>query len=185
MDHFLIVEGIIAAQTKYVEQPFKDVLNYFNTIIEIGFDKGGFSLWLNKNKKDSTKLVCYDITFTGKQVDNASIDFRIGDCFSQDVMEEIKSQVQKPGKTLLLCDGGNKQEEFRVYSKFLKSGDVIMLHDYQHSNEDYNSVMNNLGWKTPAESSYDGIKNAVSENKLRPYNYDSFKNVLWGAFEKE
>lgn len=184
MDHFLKVDGIIAAQTVQIEGPFKSILKEFKTIIEIGFDRGAFSLWLFKNKKEKTKLVSYDISFSGKEVHNDAIDFRQGDCFSSNIIEEIKSLITSPGKALVLCDGGNKEGEFNLYAQFLKPGDVIMLHDYAHSDEDYERVKYITGWKTPAESKFSNIQNSIENNKLKPYQYDTFKNVLWGAFEK-
>lgn len=185
MDHFLKVDGIIAAQSIHVESAFKSILSEFKTIIEIGFDRGAFSLWLYKNKKNTTKLVSYDISFGGKEVDNSSIDFRQGDCFNNDIVEEIRLLINSKGKTLVLCDGGNKEGEFNLYSQYLKTGDVIMLHDYAHSAEDYESVKYNTGWKTAAESRFSNIQNSIQINNLIPYHYDTFKNVLWGSFEKQ
>lgn len=183
MEQFLVVDGVIAAQTVNIEIPFKEILPEFSTIIEIGFDRGGFSKWLNYNKKPDTKLVSYDISFNSKLVDDG-IDFRLGDCFDPTVIAEITQLINSSGKTLVLCDGGNKEKEFMLYSKHLKPNDVIMLHDYAHSDADYNDIKLQIGWKTGAESKYQNIKNAVHENNLSPYHYEKFKNVLWGAFFK-
>jgi len=185
MDHFLKVDGVIAAQTPKIEPAFNSILNDFSTIVEIGFHRGALSLWLHRNKKNTTKLVCYDITFQPKEINNDAIDFRQGDCFDQQVMDEIKALIQAPGKTLLLCDGGHKEKEFEVYAPFLKQGDVIMCHDYAHDEADYAAVMEAIGWKTAAESSYVNIAQAVNDNNLEPYNYDMFKNALWGSFIKK
>lgn len=184
MDHFLKVDGVIAAQTKYIEPVFKHILDQFSIIIEIGFDRGAFSLWLHKNKRDTTKLVSYDIILSGKEVNNELIDFRQGDCFDPSVMEEIKNLIQQNGRALVLCDGGNKEQEFITYCKFLKKGDIIMLHDYAHSHEDYATIINQLDWKTAAESKFENIESCASENGLIPYQYEQFKQVLWGSFEK-
>ena len=112
------------------------------------------------------------------------IDFRRGNWFESSIVEEIKSLINLPGKTLVLCDGGNKEAEFDLFSQFLKTGDVIMLHDYSHSSEDYEQVMKNTGWKTPAESHFSNIQNAVTKYNLESYHYDMFKNALWGSFIK-
>jgi hypothetical protein len=40
MDRFLIVNGVIAAQTPNIVSAFKHVLQDFNLIIEIGFNRG-------------------------------------------------------------------------------------------------------------------------------------------------
>lgn len=184
MDHFLKVDGVIAAQTPKIEPAFNSILNDFSTIVEIGFHRGALSLWLHRNKKSKTKLVCYDITFEPKEINDNAIDFRQGDCFNQQIIDEIKALIQTPGKTLLLCDGGHKEREFEVYAPFLKKGDVIMAHDYAHSEADYAVVKESLGWQTAAESNYVNIEQSVNDNNLEPYNYELFKNVLWGAFIK-
>jgi hypothetical protein len=186
MDHFLSVDGVIAAQTPKIESIFRLILNDFLTIIEIGFNRGALSLWLDKNKNKKSKLVSYDITFDDKIINDNNIDFRLGDCFDELIINDIKSLIQLPGKTLLLCDGGNKEKEFEIYSKFLKKNDVIMLHDYAHSEEDYIKIANQLNWKTPSESKFENLQKSIKENNLFQYRYyNEFKNVLWGAFEKQ
>jgi cephalosporin hydroxylase len=138
---------------------------------------------LSKNEK--TKLVSYDISFNNKIIDDPNIDFRLGDCFNQGVIKEIQSLIQLPGKTLVLCDGGNKEKEFELYSNFLKSGDVIMLHDYAHSLEDYTRIIVEIGWQTAAESKLENIQHSINSNNLKPFHYNEFKNALWGSFIKE
>jgi cephalosporin hydroxylase len=184
MEHFLKIDGVIAAQTHKIEPAFRSILEEFSTIVEIGFDRGALTLWLHRNKKDNTKLVSYDISFDNKMIHDDQIDFRRGNCFESSIVEEIKSLINLPGKTLVLCDGGNKEAEFDLFSQFLKTGDVIMLHDYSHSSEDYEQVMKNTGWKTPAESHFSNIQNAVIKYNLESYHYDMFKNALWGSFIK-
>lgn len=185
MEHFLKVDGIIAAQTSKVESAFRSILKEFDLIVEIGFSRGAFSLWLHRNKRVDTKLVSYDITFASKEVDNSDIDFRQGDCFDDIVINEIKSLIELSGRVLVLCDGGYKEREFNLYSKFLKPEDVIMLHDYAHSDSQYNQICLELGWQTEAESRFDNIQDAIKINKLTPYKYDAFKDVLWGSFSKQ
>lgn len=181
---FLYTDNKEASQTPSVIIPFKKIINKFDRIIEIGFYKGGFTLWLYQNKNKNTELIAYDINPKYKdQSITEPIDFRIGDCFNSR-KEEIFSFINAPGRTLVLCDGGNKEEEFKLFGKILKSKDVIMLHDYAHSLEDYNSIKKSLGWPTPAESFYDNIKEFCKENNLLPYKYKSFKSVLWGSFIK-
>lgn len=185
MERWLLVDNIIAAQTPKVVDVFKSILSDFNTIIEIGFHRGAFTLWLHRNKEEGTKLVAYDITFDPKQVNDDNIDFRQGDCFDERVINEIQQLILNGGKTLVLCDGGFKDREFNLYSKFLKSNDVIMCHDYAHSTEDYSNITTSINWTTPAESRFDNIKGSVELYGLDKYEYDKFKNVLWGSFIKK
>ena len=59
-----------------------------------------------------------------------------------------------------------------------------MCHDYCETIDEYLKLKNNINWITPAESFYNEIKKSISDNKLIPYNYTNFKNVLWGSFIK-
>jgi 23S rRNA U2552 (ribose-2'-O)-methylase RlmE/FtsJ len=185
MERFLLVDGIIAAQTPKTAEAFKSILPNFKTIIEIGFHRGAFSLWLLRNKQEGSKLVSYDISFDSKQVDDVNLDFRKGDCFDERIINEIQELILNGGKTLVLCDGGHKDREFNLYSKFLKEGDVIMCHDYAHSNEEYDNITKSINWNTAAESRFDNIKDSVELYSLEGYLYDTFKNVLWGSFIKK
>jgi hypothetical protein len=185
MNQFLVVDGVIAAQAKNVATYFNNIIYNFDTIIEIGFHRGGFSSYLNKNKRPNTLLFCYDITDSAKEIKDNSINFIIGDCFSQSIIEDIKNKIVTGNRTLVLCDGGNKEEEFILYSKFLKSKDVIMLHDYAHSENDYAIIKQNLNWPTNFESFYGNIKQSVEKNNLDFFMYEDFKSVLWGSFIKK
>jgi hypothetical protein len=182
---YLIVNDVIAAQTPQIETPFLEILPDFDLIIEIGFHRGALSQWLYTNKNPQTKLYCYDVVSDEKQINNENINFIIGDCFNDEVILSIQNLINESGKSLILCDGGSKNNEFNLYSQFLKSDDVIMCHDYSHSNEDFELVVQQLGWGHISESDYASISNSVTNNNLIPYKYDNFKNVLWGSFIKQ
>jgi 23S rRNA U2552 (ribose-2'-O)-methylase RlmE/FtsJ len=184
MDKFLIIDGIIAAQTPKVVDVFSSILDDFDIIIEIGFHRGGFTLWLDRNKRNDTKLISYDINFNSKEVNN-HIDFRKGNCFDTNILNEIIELIQNNGKALILCDGGDKDVEFNTYSKYLKSGDVIMCHDYADSIGDYQKITSDINWTTKYESSFDKIKESVKLYELEKYHYNEFKSVLWGSFIKK
>jgi|WetSurMetagenome_2_1015567.scaffolds.fasta_scaffold77307_4 hypothetical protein len=185
MNPFLVVEGVTASQTPLIVKPFKRLLKGVAQIIEIGFDQGGLSLWLHRNKRDSCSLVCYDITKERLTVPlSHGIDFRIGDCFSHEIITEIVELIQLPGRTLLLCDGGDKKKEFSFYCDVLKHGDIIMIHDYADNEEDYQAIKDKLNWPTQPEVFYRDIYHAAISHNLRPYNYCGMMEVLWGSFIK-
>lgn len=184
MNPYLIVDGLIAGQTLKIETPFLNIINEFDLIVEIGFHRGVLSQWLYTNKNPTTKLYCYDITISEKIINNENINFIIGDCFNEKVINEIIELIKNSGKSLILCDGGNKNQEFNLYSEFLKPGDVIMCHDYSHNNGDFTQISTELNWPHPSESHYEGIESAINTFSLTPYYYDEFKDVLWGSFIK-
>ena len=42
---------------------------------------------------------------------------------------------QLKGKTIVLCDGGDKPREFKTFSKYLKKGDLILGHDFSRNKD--------------------------------------------------
>lgn len=42
----------------------------------------------------------------------------------------IADLISRPGKTLLFCDNGDKPLEVKLYSPFLKPGDILVVHDW-------------------------------------------------------
>lgn len=168
----------------------KDWLSQFNNIIEIGSYNGGLSSYIYDSKNKDAFFVSYDIEPTINQAkhkkENAEINFKIGDCFDPEVYKEIEASIKRPGKTLMICDGGNKTKEFIEFSSFLKKEDVIILHDYKDENyeELFFEAKNYWQWPYMFECSYDTIKQAVIDNKLDKYEYEKFIFYMWGAFVK-
>lgn len=157
----------------------------FDQIIEIGTNRGGLTLFLSDERKSGAKLVSYDITRSHLLFppEDHDIDFREKNCFENGGLE-IQNLLKEGGRTLLLCDGGSKDQEFVVFSKFLKDGDVIMCHDFCDDEETYRNVQSKYNWQTPAESFMKNIEQSVKENKLTPFFFNEGKNCIWGSFIK-
>lgn len=179
-------EGVHVGQTPNIKKIFKKILPEFDRIIEIGTDVGGLSLFLHKNKNEKCDLISYDIDKTFNKVsDSYGIDFRIGDCFSDDIHNEIKQLIlDESKKVLLLCDGGDKNREFNLFSQYLKKDDVIMCHDYSENDLDFSIMKDNAGWGHPPESHLKFIQETIDKNNLSKFHYDEFKSVIWGSFKK-
>lgn len=188
---FLLVDGIQAAQTPGVVGPFAAILAEFDLIVEIGFEHGGFTLWLHKNKLPDTRLIAYDITFAKNLAANTCasgrgrpIEFRLGDCFSAGAFAGVAAAITGSRKALILCDGGNKIQEFQTYSPLLRSGDVIMCHDYSDDDDKFWQLAGELGWKGTPEVRLADILSSVSKHELLAYHQPAFRDVFWGAFVK-
>jgi len=181
-----VFEGIHVAQTVGIQKYFQNILLEFDRIIEIGTYNGGLALFIFRNKKKECELISYDIDASFNKVPKEyNIDFRIGDCFSSDVINEIKHLIlDKFKRVLLLCDA-HKNEMFNLFSEFLKVNDVIMLHDFAESPSDFNRISTALGWTYSAESSLSEINSSILKYNLSKYYYDEFKSVLWGSFIKK
>jgi len=182
-EKFLIVNGVIAAQTPLVVVPFKKILPMFDVIIEIGYNRGAFSQWIFDNKKEAAQLYCYDISDQFREIKNSNINFIVGDCFSPTILTNISNQIKR-GRCLILCDGGNKEKEFEIYSNMMKVNDVIMCHDYSHSPEIYNSTKYKSNWPSASESHRHNIQSSIINNNLQEFGYEEFYNVFWGSFIK-
>jgi len=174
-----------SAQSEYVVNFFPKILKEFELIIEIGTFTGAFTFWLSQNISEKCRIVSYDINPDYCEIKNIEkTDLRIADCFETQTIYEICDLIKNSGRTLFLCDGGDKELEFRLFSRYLKKNDVIMLHDYSHSDEDYSMIKNKINWPTNSESHYKNISRYLDELKLSPFMYDDFKSVLWGSFIK-
>ena len=160
-------------------------ISEFDNIIEIGTYNGGLTSWLYDNKNPNAMVVSYDIDGKINQTKRIDIDFRIQDCFEEKAFNDIVSYIQRPGKTLVVCDGGDKPKEFNSFSKYLKSGDVIIAHDYSANTEYWNFATNYWQWPYEADTTYDSIKEAVIENGLEPYRDSEFNFYLWTSYIKK
>lgn len=104
--------------------------------IEIGTGLGNMSLYfylqcLNKN----ADFVSYDIFNKFKRNDSSvkkrlelASHIRIKDVFNH--VDEVAGEIQKPGITILFCDGMDKPHEVRTFAPFLKQGDIMAVHDW-------------------------------------------------------
>jgi hypothetical protein len=167
----------------------EDWLSQFDNIIEIGSYNGGLSSYVYDRSKQDSFFVSYDIdpSINQAKLKRKDIDFRIGDCFDPQVFKEITEHISRPGRTLMVCDGGNKTKEFIEFSSYLKKDDIIILHDYKDENyEDlFFEAKNYWQWPYMFECSYNSIEAAVADNNLKKYQYEKFLYYMWGAFIKK
>lgn len=180
-------EGITILQHPDVQKYFIKIIKEFDRIIEFGTYTGAFTLFLHKIKRLDTELISYDINLGLCRIPNYNLDLRWGDYFKEPTITEIKELIEDRSKrVLLLCDGGYKEYEFNKFSEYLKSNDVIMVHDYQENEEEYKSFTHKINWFDVADSGWYGIKESVKKYNLSKHQlYDEFKTVLWGTFIKK
>jgi hypothetical protein len=178
------MDGIHISQPINALKELSSIIKSFDTIIEIGYYMGGLTYWFFKNKKETANVISYDIHDHNRVQYESDILFITKDCFAS--KDEIKNLIQSPGKTLLFCDGGFKEQEFNTFSKYLKKDDVIMLHDYYDDKqlEEYNSFSESAGWIYPYESKYSSIEQSIIKYDLKKFKYEEFRKVLIGSFIK-
>lgn len=154
-------------------------------ILEIGTALGGFTMFLKTvidELRLDTKIMTFDISARPWYSDmvKRGIDVRVQDIFGdyKDVPLEIKNYISSEGTTIVLCDGGWKIGEFNVLSKYIKSGDFIMAHDYSVDKTTFENEINNKIWNW-CEIVEEDITKPSKENNLNFYNQDKFSKVVW------
>ena len=102
------------------------------TFIELGCHVGGLASMLLPISQMRS------FSYWGIERDNSIIHDHVlasrriitGDILSDQTKEIVVSKMT--GKTLIYCDGGCKIAELRFYCDSLRSGDIIMSHDFFH-----------------------------------------------------
>lgn len=115
----------------------------FKRIVEIGTSSGNFSLYLFLLCIESgARFYTYDkrhylsklVTKRFKNISLVKELTNFGGYFSKlNVFENEKlvaDVIQQEGKTILFCDGGNKIREYNTFVKYLKNGDIVVVHDW-------------------------------------------------------
>ena len=160
-------------------------------VIEIGTAAGGFTRFLKYTVQElnlNTKIISYDTTintFNKPLLDDTLIDLRIKDCFEGDRnnFNELSNDIAAEGLSIVLCDGGWKYKEFNMLSPFLKSGDIIMTHDYCHDRDTFLKNIYGKVWNWH-ECEFSHISKAVTDNNLQPFMQELFQEAVWGSFRK-
>lgn len=181
--------------------------HHFDTIIEFGTHDAGLSLLfsiycfgsklpaisdnlnepvLYKNNtisKIPRKFYTFDITVRDKNwsalCKNLGAEVIIGDILTdQKLIDEIKSLIKNGGKVLILGDNGNKVKEFEIYSKFLKTGDFFMLHDWSYDDLTFEKIKKNNIWFSK-ETDFESIKDIMKNNNIIQVYNDIFDEAVW------
>ena len=169
------------------DRMFKE-LEFNNTpikrIIELGTFHGGLSVFLGiycfmKNIPFITydiKPFVHELSKVNNLFKSLNIDYRIKNI--NDSFEEIKNEIEKDGVTLLLCDGGDKVNEFNTFSNYLKTNDIIMAHDYAVDTFIFENEIKNKLWNWH-EIQFSQIQDACEKNNLKDYMKDDFEKAVW------
>lgn len=161
--------GLFIQQNCYAPLIWNEAIQLIepDTIIEIGTGNGNWTKLLRLMSYEFiTEIHTYDI----KNIANIpDVTFHNKSIFDADIPELMN------GIVIILCDGGNKIDEFNYAAKFLKKGDIIGAHDY-YTNE---AIWN---W---SEIKLDDVKEAVNKYNLVSFMQDSFDKAAWLVFKKQ
>jgi len=186
-----IYKSIPIQQHEEIKTPFYELLKTIKPkqILEIGTASGGLTLMLrdvlNELNLNDSIIRTYDIEQRHylSYPKGKDIEVIIKNAFNSEYTElieldEINSFINREGATVVLCDGGNKINEFKMLSDLLKSGDVIMAHDYCANEDVFNDEFKGKIWDWLEIKDTD-IELSVKKNKLKPFMHEDFKRVVW------
>lgn len=140
------IEGLELAQNQHIKEAFESLSKLgFERVVELGTQNGGFTIFLSR-------LFPEVFTFDNKSLRKTleilnklnNVHFAEVDIFK--FTDDIGLLISQKGKTLLLCDNGNKIKEVATFKKYLKSGDFIMAHDYAKSREYFKKEIQGKYW---------------------------------------
>lgn len=160
-------------------------------ILEIGTALGGLTRFI-KYTCDLLELDCHVLSYD--IVDHAwyqglkdvGVDMRVENIFNGDyteVKQGVIDFIQEEGTIIILCDGGSKIHEFNILSKYIKTGDFIMAHDYAENREIFENQIYLKVWNWHEISDSD-IKQSCEENNLEIFHKETFENVAWTCRKK-
>lgn len=178
MDATFVYNKIITLQPPCVVDCFASLfaLEVPDTVIEIGTAHGGLTMILydSLGKKSKTTIHTFDLN-RGKFLEDRITRHAV-DVLSPEGQKQIGDLILAGGKVLLLCDGGNKIAEFNTFAPKLKSGDIIMAHDY--------AGRSCLDWIWVEIADRD-IAATVASEKLETYHQETMGKAAWVSFKKK
>lgn len=190
--HFLYDGKHTTQQVPNIKSFFEKLLieENFDIIIELGTSFGGLTYILDDIVKENNlnhNIHTFDYSYKD-YVDNFLKErgciYHVLDERDEIYKRTVFDLLSNNGKVLLLCDGGNKKEEFERYSDLLKSGDVIMAHDYSYDYLTFKNEIENKFWNW-FEISFSDIESSVKKNNLEEYKKVNFEKAVWACFLKK
>jgi hypothetical protein len=172
------IEGRNLGQAKNIESAFSLLakLTPIPLILEIGTGNGGFSLFLKTRIFEKPPVVHTwdigaDIT-RDPLLKQYGVVSHIADALSD---PEIPKLIEESTQCIVLCDNGNKPKEFQYFAQFLRSGDIIMGHDYFK-----NGVFDPTKWLW-CELQESDIQGTCDQYGLVPFYAEEFEACMWAS----
>ncbi len=180
-------QGIWMSQCKGAIKVIGDFIkeNPFDMIIETGTYTGGMTLFLSKILGDKLHSFDIDGSFvkdtTRNQILGNNTSLYTEDIFNSNTIPKLLLSCK--GRVLLLLDNGDKLMELAMYHRYLKEGDIVMLHDYHPVIPDKNTG-SRIRWNGCEVS--DDLFEGLNIKSLQKHNryYTAFKDVFWLSLEK-
>ena len=178
-----LYKGIFSQQNKNFYPAFEKLFAEENIVrvLEIGTATGGFI----RAVRDLTnaEIITYDVIETKYKsvLEENNITVNAKSVFED--YDSVEDYISAEGQVLVLCDGGNKIKEFEVFSRLLKSGDIIMAHDYSYDEDLYRAYIRENVWRW-CEIKFKDIALPVELNNLQPLMTEEFQEAVWTCWKK-
>lgn len=165
-------------------------------VIEIGTSQGGLTMLirdtLNNAGLINTTLTTYDIieNKNDKLKNTANIVSITKNIFKNEngkynlICDEVKNNMVNGGRAIIFIDGGNKKAEFNCLAEFIKTGDVILAHDYIDTKENFILKYKDKIWNW-CEVTEEDIKDSCIRYGLQPYLQEDMEKVVWACRIKQ
>ena len=136
------VKNILTAQPHYHICLHIDIINRYNVklFIELGMYMGGGLAHIIPNIMLDSEFRYMGYEIDSSQVRNEILNFASGHPRCEVILEDLflnhnllassQAIANTNGAVYVFCDGGNKLKELQTFSKFLRVGDIISVHDY-------------------------------------------------------
>lgn len=189
--YFMYQELHVTQQVSTIKEYFELFLKLekFDTIIEIGTSLAGLTYIIddicveNKLNKNIHTFDSAYRDYVEKYLNERNVKFYVMDENTEEFKTTVKDLILNGGKTLVLCDGGNKIHEFNYYSHHIKEGDFIMAHDYCPNIKMFEEEIKNKIWNWH-EIQLSDIITSIQENGLIEYKKINFNYVVWACYKK-
>ena len=183
-----VVEGFNFLFSRLAEEDF-----YFDKIIELGSGSGGLTIFLGiYGLSYNCEIHSFDTHLERNFPLNVVSLFKFLriNFYQKDVLQDlstvslIRDLISTGGRVLLLCDNGNKVEEFKLYCSTLKKGDIIMAHDYMVTYKKFLSEFKGKLWDC-CEILRESIEGECQKYNLVPYLENIWEPLVWACYRKE
>jgi predicted O-methyltransferase YrrM len=190
---FTSYKGIMLQQHEDYQKVFSKLLEDTKParILEIGTGAGGLTLFLRDKLNEiglrETYIKSYDVNTTSfdnnvHDLTNLELSkenlFGGGNEFILERGDLIEPYIKSEGLTIVLCDGGNKIKEFNQISPLLKSGDIIMAHDYCENSNLFESDYKDKIWNW-CEIQERDIETICQQENLEDFMKEYFNKIVW------
>lgn len=189
--------NLTAQQNSNMFDAFKKLLKEYKPkrVLEIGTAGGGtiqfIRDYLDEIGLADTTIKSFEVKEHKwyKDMRSTGIEIIIENIFSHSYREIEKPEfvedyIKSEGPTLVLCDGGSKINEFKILTPYLKSGDIIMAHDYVDTKENFLENYKDKIWNW-REIGDEHIIDTCEKYRLKNYMKDTFDRAVWVCKIKE